>query len=100
MQLWRWCRASGCAPVIVAAGHYPLSVVAHPDAYMGAGGDGTLRGLLAGHGVAAWLCGHLHGLFSQRQHLLHPGRGGGATLLLTANKAAAAAVRLLHTQGT
>ena len=29
-----WCtlrRLHGCAPVVVAAGHYPLSVVVHPD---------------------------------------------------------------------
>jgi hypothetical protein len=25
------CRLHGCAPVVVAAGHYPLSVVVHPD---------------------------------------------------------------------
>lgn len=37
--------------------------------------DGSLRGLLASHGVVAYLCGHLHGLFGQRQHLLHLGVG-------------------------
>jgi hypothetical protein len=41
--------------------------------------DGSLRGLLASHGVAAYLCGHLHGLFGQRQHLLHLGVGSGKT---------------------
>jgi hypothetical protein len=39
--------------------------------------DGSLRGLLASHGVVAYLCGHLHGLFGQRQHLLHLGVGSG-----------------------
>jgi hypothetical protein len=39
--------------------------------------DGSLRGLLASHGVVAYLCGHLHGLFGQRQHLLHLGVGAG-----------------------
>ena len=42
--------------------------------------DGSLRGLLASHGVVAYLCGHLHGLFGQRQHLLHLGVGSGDML--------------------
>ena len=72
-------------------GHYPLPVIAEPDTkpWQGFGGVGRARTgsraeqqaplleVLHRHGVAAYLCGHLHSAFGPRLHRLHAAPGGG-----------------------
>jgi hypothetical protein len=41
-------------------------------------GIATVQDVLQRHGAQAYLAGHLHGVFGQRLHRLHPGPDGGA----------------------
>lgn len=70
-------------PFFVAYGHFPLSVIAHPEtdpwwlfASRKASPAATLKQVLLRHSVAAYLNGHLHSAFGQRLHRLHPGANG------------------------
>jgi len=41
-------------------------------------GVATVQDVLQRHGAQAYLAGHLHGVFGQRLHRMHPGADGGA----------------------
>eukprot|EP00884_Botryococcus_braunii_P004718 jgi/Botrbrau1/14247/Bobra.0381s0008.2 len=76
-------RAEGCAPTLLAYGHYPLQVITqapgaapHSDGKSGNGWR-SVKEVLLSHGVAAYVSGHLHSVFGRCLHRLLPNSFGG-----------------------
>lgn len=80
----------GCEPVVIVFGHYPLGFVAYQfQDYWGINGFNsgypTLESVFLKHGVAAYLCGHLHEKFGRQLHRVVTSDGRSFAELETAD---------------
>ncbi|GMH42561.1 hypothetical protein BSKO_10480 [Bryopsis sp. KO-2023] len=71
----RYNLAQGCSPTMIAYGHYPLGLIAYTERSRWPLGTEAralkrVEHILMDHGVAAFLCGHLHDKFGLRLHKL------------------------------